>query len=60
MIDIWLIFAQMVPFIEVVLHTFIEAWREEGGKECTEEFCNKVIVTDMTVKNKPMLGWVSH
>ena len=34
MIDIWLIFAQMIPFFEVLLHTFMDTLRVEGdGKE---------------------------
>ena len=31
MIDIWLIFAQMIPFFEVLLHTFIDVMRVEGN-----------------------------
>ena len=34
MIDIWLIFAQLVPFAEVLLHTYMDTLRvEEEGKE---------------------------
>ena len=28
--DIWLIFSQLVPFMEVLLHTFMDYMREEG------------------------------
>ena len=33
MIDIWLIFSQLIPFIEVLLHTFMDCMRTEGGRE---------------------------
>jgi len=33
MIDIWLIFAQIVPFFEVLLHTFMDSMRTEGERE---------------------------
>ena len=33
MIDVWLIFAQMVPFLEVLLHTFLDYIREGGMRE---------------------------
>ena len=35
MVDIWLIFAQVVPFVEVLIHTWIDMMRTEGeeGRE---------------------------
>ena len=33
MVDIWLIFSQMVPFVEVLLHTFMDCMREEEDRE---------------------------
>ena len=33
MVDIWLIFSQMCPFIEVLLHTFMDCMREEEDRE---------------------------
>lgn len=30
MIDVWLIFAQTIPFMEVLLHTLMESWRDES------------------------------
>ena len=33
MVDIWLIFSQMVPFTEVLLHTFMDSMREEEDRE---------------------------
>ena len=35
MVDIWLIFAQVVPFVEVLVHTWIDMMRTEGeeGRE---------------------------
>ena len=32
MVDVWLIFAQMVPWIEVLLHTFIDYLRTEDDE----------------------------
>ena len=33
MIDVWLIFSQMIPFSEVLLHTFMDCMRTEGDRE---------------------------
>merc|ERR1711895_358261 len=33
MIDVWLIFAQMVPFVEVLLHTWMDKHREDEERE---------------------------
>ena len=33
MIDVWLIFSQMIPFSEVLLHTFMDCMRTEGERE---------------------------
>lgn len=33
MIDLWLIFAQLIPFLEVLLHTFMDALREDEDRE---------------------------
>lgn len=33
MVDIWLIFAQMIPFFEVLLHTFIDNMRNDDERE---------------------------
>ena len=33
MIDIWLIFSQLIPFTEVLIHTFMECMREEEDRE---------------------------
>ena len=33
MIDIWLIFAQLIPFFEVLLHTFIDKMRLEEDRD---------------------------
>ena len=32
MVDVWLIFAQAVPWVEVLLHTWIDASRTEGDQ----------------------------
>ena len=33
MIDVWLIFSQTIPFIEVLLHTFMDCMRTEGDRD---------------------------
>ena len=33
MIDIWLIFSQLIPFAEVLLHTFMDSMRQEDDRE---------------------------
>merc|ERR1711872_999350 len=33
MVDIWLIFAQIVPFVQVLLHTLIDSQRIEENRE---------------------------
>merc|ERR1719445_2993860 len=33
MIDIWLIFSQLIPFVEVLLHTYLDALREDEDRE---------------------------
>ena len=33
MVDIWLIFAQMVPFVEVLLHTWMDTCRIDAERE---------------------------
>ena len=37
MIDMWLVMGQLVPFIEVIIATFIELYREESKEEEKEE-----------------------
>ena len=33
MIDIWLIFSQLIPFVEVMLHTFMDNLRDDDDRE---------------------------
>lgn len=33
MIDIWLIFSQLIPFVEVMLHTFMDNLRDDDERE---------------------------
>ena len=33
MVDLWLIFAQMIPFFEVLLHTCMDMMRNDGERE---------------------------
>ena len=33
MIDVWLIFSQLIPFSEVLLHTFMDCMRTEGERD---------------------------
>ena len=37
MIDMWLVMGQLVPFVEVIIATFIELYREEPKKEDANE-----------------------
>ena len=37
MVDIWLIYGQLLPFIQVVLVTYIEAYRQEKAKDSVPE-----------------------
>ena len=37
MVDIWLIFAQLIPFCEVILHTYMDMMRTEGDDDDEEE-----------------------
>ena len=37
MIDMWLVMGQLVPFIEVIIATFIELYREDPKEEEKEE-----------------------
>merc|ERR1719193_1117343 len=37
LIDIWLIFAQLIPFCEVILHTYMDMMRTEGDDDDEEE-----------------------
>ena len=33
MIDVWLIFSQLIPFVSVLLHTFMDNMRTDGDRE---------------------------
>ena len=33
LIDVWLIFSQLIPFVSVLLHTFMDNMREEGERK---------------------------
>ena len=33
MIDVWLIFSQLIPFVSVLLHTFMDNMRQEGERK---------------------------
>jgi len=33
MIDVWLIFSQLIPFVEVLLHTYLDALRSDDDRE---------------------------
>ena len=37
MVDIWLIFAQLIPFCEVILHTFMDMMRTDGSEDDDDE-----------------------
>jgi len=52
MIDIWLIFAQMIPFFEVLLHTFIDLMRVDEEQEVNHH--GKTILVGADGKEKQM------
>ena len=33
MIDVWLIFAQLIPFVEVILHTYMDSLRDDEERD---------------------------
>ena len=33
MIDVWLIFSQLIPFVEVLLHTYLDSLRSDDDRE---------------------------
>ena len=33
LIDVWLIFSQLIPFVSVLLHTFMDNMRTDGDRE---------------------------
>ena len=69
MIDIWLIFVQIVPFVEVLLHTYIDSLRGDEGREINHHGTSvKVRQSDITnIANivdkkyhRPMIGHVTR
>ena len=52
MVDIWLIFAQMVPFTEVLLHTFMDCMREEEDREVNHHGRSVNVGSDNVESNK--------
>ena len=60
MVDLWLIFAQMVPWIEVLLHTLIDYMRtddEEEGRQINHH--GKTITVGGTEEVSDVVGLVS-
>ena len=55
MIDIWLIFSQLIPFFEVLLHTFMDCMRAEGGGREINHHGVKVFVSE-DVSSRPTNG----
>ena len=55
MVDIWLIFCQLIPFIEVLLHVFIDANRVEndGGREINHHGRTVIVDEDGNRIEKP-------
>ena len=52
MVDIWLIFSQSIPFVEVLLHTGIDNMREEGNKRAFYLFQKKLLLKGVRVSIK--------
>ena len=60
MIDIWLIFAQLIPFVEVLLHTYMDTLRVEEsdkGREVNHHGKTIIVGSDNTVAPS---GWFSN
>ena len=54
MIDVWLIFAQLIPFVEVLLHTYMDTLRvEEDGKDREVNHHGKTITVGSTSSVTP-------
>ena len=52
MIDIWLIFSMSIPFLEVIMHTFVDYMRIEEGNRTTQALLmNKLIVEQFEQSN---------
>ena len=52
MIDIWLIFAQLIPFVEVLLHTYMDTLRVEesdNGREVNHHRKTIIVGSDNTI-----------
>merc|ERR1711994_573556 len=52
MIDYWLIFCQLVPFVEVILLTAMEYLREEEKKEETETATSRIGIIEVESSEK--------
>ena len=50
MIDIWLIFSQLIPFFEVLIHTFIDVYRNDGQREINHHGHSILVENDFHVK----------
>ena len=46
MIDIWLIFAQIVPFVEVLLHCWIDMYRVDEDREINHHGVSLIVGED--------------
>ena len=65
MIDLWLIFAQSIPFFEVLLHTSMDMMRNDGEREINhhgttitvgeaEDTNDKMVGETLKPTNKPL------
>ncbi|XP_023325929.1 uncharacterized protein LOC111699471 isoform X1 [Eurytemora carolleeae] len=52
MIDVWLIFSQLIPFCQVILHTFIDMYRESEEREVNRHGTAFVIGEDGVMRPK--------
>ena len=46
MIDVWLIFSQLIPFVEVLLHTYMDSLREDEDREINHHGTPLEVSTD--------------
>ena len=52
MIDIWLIFSQLIPFVEVLLHTFMDNLRDDDDREINHH--GSAIPVEKEVEGEPL------
>ena len=57
MIDIWLIFAQLIPFMEVLLHSWMDTYRVDEDREINHHGAPVKVESNTLVKDKNKVGF---